>query len=276
MERVNDSGAPAAEHHEHQPTAALAGWVDRAVGYRLEGFSGGVHVGMPSGTATLVIPLDDALTLSDAGNPRPSRFDSVLAGLATGPTHIHHDGNQHGIQLALRPEAVRALFGIRPAELAETSYELVDVMGPAAVGLRERLHETDSWPERFAVVEQTLLALERERRDPPAEVTEAWRLIAVGGGAAPISRVAAHVGWSMRHLQQQFRAEFGVTPKGAARVRRFERSVPLVSSARIPLTDVALACGWSDHAHMDRDWRHLAGTSPSQWRRTDVLAATPA
>ena len=142
------------EHAEHTPSPRLAPFVDRVVGYRIAGFPCGVHVGMPSGTVTLVVPLDDALTLSDPRHPSPRRFDSVLAGLATGPTHIHHDGHQHGIQLALRPGAVRTLFGMPAAELAQGSFELTDVMGAEAGRLRDRLHETDSWNARFELVER--------------------------------------------------------------------------------------------------------------------------
>lgn len=262
-----------AEHQEHAPSARFAPFVERVVGYRLAGFPVGVHIGMPSSTVTLVIPFDDALTLSDPGRAVPRRFDSVLAGLATGPTRIHHDGNQHGIQLALRPGAVRALFGVRAAELAEGSFELQDVMGAEAAELRDRLHETDAWQGRFDLVERSLLARLGEPRPSAPELAEAWRLIGASRGAAPIRDVAQVVGWSMRQLQQQFRAELGVTPKAVARVRRFERSVPLVSSGRMPLTDVALRCGWSDHAHMNRDWRALAGTSPTRWRADDAFAS---
>lgn len=265
--------SPHAEHHEHRPTPRLAAVVERAVGYRIEGFRAGVHVGMPSGTVTLVIPFGEPLILTDPGRANAARFDSVLAGLATGPTLIHHDGHQHGIQLALRPGAVRALFGVPAAELAEGSFELRDVVGGAAVDLRDQLHGTTSWQRRFDLVEQSLLARLREPRLPAPELAEAWRLISASRGTAPIREVAQVVGWSMRQLQQQFRAELGVSPKAVARVRRFERSVPLVSSARMPLTDVALHCGWADHAHMNRDWRDLAGTSPTRWRTDDVLAA---
>ncbi len=263
-----------AENHEHTPSPRLAAFVERVVGYRIASFPAGVHIGMPSRTVTLVIPFDDALTLSDPGSPVPLGFDSVLAGLATGPTRIHHDGNQHGIQLALRPGAVRALFGVRAAELAESSFELQDVMGPDAAKLRDRLHETDSWARRFELVERSLLSRLHEPRLPAPELAEAWRLIGASRGGAPIREVAQVVGWSMRRLQQQFRAELGVTPKAAARVSRFERSLPLVASGRMPLTEVALWCGWSDHAHMNRDWRDLAGTSPTQWRADDALANT--
>lgn len=268
--------APVAEQHEHRASPRLGRLVERAVGYRLAGHAPGVHVGMPSGSVTLVIPLEQALILSDSVIGAPQPFDSVVAGLATSPTRIHHDGVQHGVQLALRTGAVRALFGCPAAELAETSYELEDVMGRSAVVLRDRLHEIPSWEGRFAVVEQVLLDLERDevpRRLPAPEVLEAWRLIGVSGGSVPIRDVAARVGWSMRRLQHQFRAEFGVTPKGAAVVRRFERSVPLVAAGAVPLTDVAVGCGWSDHAHMDRDWRALAGTAPTRWLADDALAA---
>lgn len=254
--------------------ARLAPWVERAVGYRLSGFPAGVHVGMPSSTVTLVIPLDEPLTLSGDREAPPARFDSVLAGLATAPTHIHHDGSQHGVQLALRVGAVRALFGLPAAELAQSSLELQDVMGRDAVRLRERLHETDSWERRFDLLEAALVGRAREPRSPAGEVREAWRLITTSRGALPIRDVAASVGWSMRTLQQRFRGEFGISPKEAARVSRFEASVPLVSAARLPLTDVALRCGWSDHAHMNRDWRALAGLAPSRWLADDVLIGT--
>jgi AraC-like DNA-binding protein len=39
----------------------------------------------------------------------------------------------------------------------------------------------------------------------------------------------------------------------------------------VSLADVAARCGWADHAHMDRDWRDLAGASPTRGRTDDVL-----
>lgn len=262
-----------AEHHEHVPSARLARSVERAVGYRLSGFPAGHHVGMPSSTITLVIPLGDRLVLSD-DHHGPRGFDGVLAGLATGPTHIHHDGFQHGVQLALRPGAVRALFGCPPSEVAHSSHDLTDVLGRRAERLRQQLHESDSWGRRFEVLEQALYEQEREPREPPAEVVEAWRLIAGGGGRVRVLDVARRVGWSVRTLQQRFRAEFGVTPKEAARVRRFERSLPLVSSSRMPLSQVALIAGYADQPHLNREWRALAGTSPTRWLADDVLIGT--
>ena len=68
-----------AEHHEHVPGATPVPGVERAVGYRLSGFPAGVHVGMPSGTVTLVVPLDAPLTVADGGGA-PQAYGSLIAG----------------------------------------------------------------------------------------------------------------------------------------------------------------------------------------------------
>ncbi|MDN5796035.1 MAG: AraC family transcriptional regulator [Intrasporangium sp.] len=269
-------GDTSVEHVEHVPGPRLAPWVQSAVGYRLTGFPAGVHVGMPSGSLTLVIPLGQRLAVAD-GSAAPREYGAVLAGLSDAPSFIHHDGTQYGVQLALRPAAPRALLGVPASELAKRSYELADLVGVAAERLREQVDTAGSWQERFILVDRMLATLLAGAEGQPVaspEVSEAWRVIRRTGGAVPIRRVAAHVGWSMRRLQTRFHAEFGLAPKAAAVVTRFERSVPLVARGALSLSEIAVLCGWSDHAHMDRDWRALAGSAPTRWRNEDALVGT--
>ncbi len=120
------------EHYTHTFGPPLDRFVTLAVGYRYAGAPAGVHVGMPSGALTLVVPFAEPLRLSGGGLAEPTPFDGVLAGLATGPTLIHHDGHQHGLQLGLTPNGARAVFGMPAAELAECSVELEDVVGRVA------------------------------------------------------------------------------------------------------------------------------------------------
>jgi len=103
-------------------------------------------------------------------------------------------------------------------------------------------------------------------------VSEAWRLIRRGRGLTPVAAVASDVGWSTRHLEHRFRGEFGITPKSAVRLTRFERSVEAVRDPRRGLADVAADCGYADQSHLAREWRDLAGLPPSRWRVEDDLA----
>lgn len=263
------------EHYTHTFGPPLDRFVTLAVGYRYAGGSPGVHVGLPSGALTLVVPFDEPLWLSGGGRADPSPFEGVLAGLATGPTLIHHDGRQHGLQLGLTPSGARAVFGMPAGELAESSVELEDVVGRVARSLRDELQGYARWPERFAAVDRVvrgLMSRHEPRQNGTPEVEQAWRLIRRGGGRTPVAGVASDVGWSTRHLEQRFRGEFGITPKAAVRITRFERSVDAARDPRRRLADVAAECGYADQAHLAREWRDLAGRPPSRWRVEDDLA----
>ena len=263
------------EHYTHTFGPPLNRYVTLAVGYRYAGGSPGVHVGLPSGALTLVVPFDEALWLSGSGLAARTPFDGVLAGLATGPTLIHHDGRQHGLQLGLTPGGARAIFGMPAAELAETSVGLEQVVGRVARSLRDELEGYATWPERFAAVDRVVRGLMRRheaRRGGSPEVAQAWRLIRGGGGRTPVAGVASDIGWSTRHLEQRFRSELGITPKAAVRITRFERSVDAARDPRRPLADIAAECGYADQAHLAREWRDLAGRPPSRWRVEDDLA----
>jgi AraC-like DNA-binding protein len=90
--------------------------------------------------------------------------------------------------------------------------------------------------------------------------------VAAGGGVS-VGELAAEVGWSRQHLARRFRDEFGAGPKVAARILRFERARTMLQSPppRLPLSEIALACGYFDQAHLNRDFAQLAGCTPTEW-----------
>jgi transcriptional regulator GlxA family with amidase domain len=165
------------------------------------------------------------------------------------------------------------LFGVPAGELAWIDVHADDVLGRDSERVRERMREAATWPERFAAVDA---ALRRRLSAPslpaaaaatvPDVVARAWRLLLESRGAIPISALADEVGWSTRHLAARFRAEIGLTPKAAARVIRFDRARRLITSdSDATLVQVAAQCGYFDQAHLDREFRLLAGCSPSRW-----------
>ncbi len=85
-------------------------------------------------------------------------------------------------------------------------------------------------------------------------------------GSAPIAGLAAEAGWSRRHLTSRFRTEIGLTPKTVARILRFERVTrTLKADGGHGLADLAYACGYADQAHLNRDFRAFAGTTPTDY-----------
>jgi AraC-like DNA-binding protein len=280
------AGQPVDEQASGLPAAGLRSLIASYSGYRQAGLAPGRHRGLPSPYLTVIFTLDEPLTIAGHPDPAqpPGRYDTLAGGLHTTPALITHDGWQSGIQLAVSPLGARALFGLPAGELAGLDVHGAEAFGPLAGQIQRRLQAAASWPDRFAVLDELLLA--RVSPGSPAispEVTRAWRQLLAAGGQAGISALAAETGWSERHLRSQFRAEIGLTPKAAARVIRFDRTRRLLqrqarSGARPVLADLAAGCGYYDQAHLDREFRALAGCPPTAWLAEEFrnVQASPA
>jgi AraC-like DNA-binding protein len=250
------------------PAAPLRGLVAWYSGYRQEGVPPGRHRGLPSPYLTLIITLDDPLTVSAHPDPAdpPGDYVTLAGGLHTTPAVITHPGRQSGIQLAVSPLGARALLGRPAGELAGMDVDAADVLGDVARELHERLREAASWPARFAVLDQILLHHADLDHQVAPDIAEAWRLLARSGGTIQAGELARRVGWSPRYLQRRLLTETGLTPKAAARVTRFDRARrALQHQPGLPLAGLAARCGYYDQAHLAREFRELAGCPPSAW-----------
>jgi AraC-like DNA-binding protein len=256
-----------------QPATVLRPFVRRYLGYRYAGFRSGTHLGLPSPYLTVVVSLGDPTRVAvDAGGPTVAHT-ALAGGLHTRPVLLPHDGNQFGVQLDLTPAGARALLGVPAASIATLVVGLDELLGPAAVELPERMALAGDWRQRFAVLDE-VLSRRTDRLEPaPAILGFLWRRMIGSGGALRVGDLAAEVGWSRRHLGARFAAEFGLTPKDAARVVRFDRAKGLLRSPDRPtLAEVAAVCGYYDQPHLAREWRDLAGVAPSVWLGTDELS----
>jgi AraC-like DNA-binding protein len=281
------AGVPVSEHVRHAVSPALRPYVESCAGYRFAGVEPALHRGLPSPALTLIFSLDEPLVMAAHPDPAqpPGTFATLVGGLHTAPALISHDGWQSGVQLGLSPLGARALLGLPAGELAGIDVPGEDVLGPSADRLRDRLQAMPAWPERFALIERVLL--ERLRHADEAagvsdEVRLAWRELLRSGGSVPVSRLAEETGWSDRKLRARFRVETGLGPKEAARVIRFDRArhrllARALAGQAADLAGLAADAGYYDQAHLDRDFRSLAGCSPTTWLVTEFrnFQATP-
>ncbi len=254
------------------PAPALRGLIAWYAGYRQEGVPPACHRGLPSPYLTLIITLDDPLVVARHPDPAtpPASYLTLAGGLHTAPALITHEGRQSGIQAGLSPLGARALLGLPAGELAGRDVDAADVLGAAACELHERLRSAPTWAARFAIMDQVLLArADLDQRVPP-DIAEAWRLLTRTSGTVRSGELARHVGWSPRYLQRRLLTETGLTSKAAARVTRFDRARRMlqrhVAAGQPPgLAGLAADCGYYDQAHLAREFRQLAGCSPSAW-----------
>jgi AraC-like DNA-binding protein len=258
-------GVQVDEYTRARPSPALRPYVGFYSGYRQRGLAPARHRGLPSPYLTMIVTIDEPLTVVAHPDPRQAagRYDTLLGGLHLTPALIAHDGAQSGVQIAVSPLGCRALLGLPAGELAGVDVHGADVLGAVAAELQERVRAAPTWADRFAAVDAVLTRRVAASTVSP-EVTRAWHLLVASAGAMPVGAVAADVGWSDRHLTNRFRAETGLRPKEAARVIRFDRARRMLSPS-VSLAGLAADAGYFDQAHLAREFRALAGCPASVW-----------
>ncbi len=250
-----------------RPSAVLRPFVAHYSGWRQHGVPPTTHRGVPSPYLTLVLTLDDPLVVHSHPDARqtPGRYDALVGGLHLAPALVAHGGRQSGVQVAVHPLGCRTLFGLPAGELAGLDLDLADLLGGHRVDeLRTRMLAATTWPARFVALDAALLSLARHDAQVHPDVTHAFRRLLATGGRLPVRGLAGEVGWSSRHLTDRFRAETGLGLKEAARVVRFDRARRRLTPGTA-LARLAAETGYYDQAHLAREFRSLAGCSPSRW-----------
>ncbi|QIK73594.1 helix-turn-helix transcriptional regulator [Propioniciclava coleopterorum] len=219
----------------------LRGLVESCVAFDVATDPDATHHGLPSPAATVIAAFGDPLDCGWPDGGQRGRWRLLVAGLHRGPALVHTHGRVRGVQVALTPLGVRALFGVPIGALAGVIVEAEDLpRGPAAAPL-DALARLPRWAQP-AAVQAWLLGALGQPAAPAPELVEAWRRIRRDAGDARIEGLAEHVGWSRRRLTRRFTAEFGVSPKQAAGIVRFDRARRL-SAQGVGLAEASARAG---------------------------------
>ena len=116
-------------------------------------------------------------------------------------------------------------------------------------------------------------AVERASRAAPLNrpvlvhpaVSFAVRRLASARIAPLLASVREETGYGERRFATLFCDAVGLTPKVFARVQRLHRVTTELARGDRPLAEVALAAGYYDQAHFNRDFRDMTGITPGSY-----------
>lgn len=81
-----------------------------------------------------------------------------------------------------------------------------------------------------------------------------------------LDTLAAYAGFSRYTLSRMFRQHTGLTFTQYLSKRRVDMAMELLSSTKMPVTQVALQCGFNSIATFNRVFREVKGCTPTQYR----------
>jgi AraC-like DNA-binding protein len=237
------------------------GWIERTTGTML-------RREVPSSIVPLIINLGPAYRLIDpTDRTRPPRcLNSFVAGMHDSCALVESGGFAICVQVNFRAIGAWQFLGVPMDSLTNRVVEFEDILGPSARRLISQMQNASDWMSRFDLLERFLLTRFENAAPASPSVSWAWRKLNETGGLVSVGDLATELGRSRKHLIAQFRREVGMPPKTLARIIRFGRVTKALERDHIKSwVQVAYHCGYYDQAHLIRDFREFAGTTPTEY-----------
>jgi AraC-like DNA-binding protein len=221
---------------------------------------------LPSGEVALIISLGPQWRLIDpASGVSAGTLRTFVAGLDETYSLVESEIPGAAIQVDFTPIGARQLLQLPMHLVSKRTTGLTDLLGSQADRLVEQLAETPDWHRRFLTLDNFLLSRIRRYRRSTREIDWAWRELDLSGGSVRVQKISEQLGWTRKRLVQAFRDEIGLPPKVLARVLRFRKALAEFNAQTIvDFSQLAAECGYSDQAHMIRDFKDFSGLTPAE------------
>jgi len=251
------------------PDARLRRYVIDYQGYREHAQAPMRRLQAPFAGMPMIVSFGPSLEVINGERPAERAVHrSFLAGLHDVHVLTEYQGEQMGLQVNFTLLGAYRFLGITMSDIANRCLGLGDLLGDGeADRLADQLCDAADWGRRFDLVDRFLLERLRLGRAMSPDVAWALASLQASHGARSIGALGRDLSLSRKTLIQRFRAEVGLGPKAVANVLRFGHAVDRIRAAdEQSWAELALACGYCDQAHFNRDFRRFSGRTPSAFR----------
>lgn len=232
----------------------------------LRAAAGREHV-LPTGHMHLALRLrGPAVRLfGDADDEQGTLLGQAVIGGARSSHYAREVAPACTVGAQLEPGAAAALFGAPADVFSHRHTGLADVWGRLAGEWTEQLEAAATPQARLALFERLLWQRLRNARALHPAALQALSFLQAG---RTVEQVVHAVGCSHRHLINVFRHATGLAPKEYSRILRLQSVLQSMHrDTGLAWADAALAAGYSDQSHFNREFRAFSGLTPSTWQR---------
>ena len=227
---------------------------------------------LPQAQAAMILNLrDEPIAIYEDAGGAQTYGTAAFSGARSNCFTIDSNQQERVIGVQFAPGGAFPFFRMPMSELEDASFDMTDLWGKEAGWVRERVLAAATPRAMLEVLERCLMEILKAPDKLHSSVIYMASELDICDGPARVRTVTGRIGLSQRRLTQLFHEQVGVSPKTFHRVRRFQHTLQRLRGVRdVDWADLAVECGYYDQAHLSRDFRQIAGMTPS----TYLAAAT--
>lgn len=217
---------------------------------------------------------------------RAERIGIAIGGIETGSHALAKAGVLNGYQATIHWEDLDTLTELYPRILVKRDLFVIDrnrytaAGATAALDMMLHLIAADHGNLFANQIAEAFTHTQRRQGETPQRMTAERRF--QGGSRRlskavnrmeetledplPLDEIAESAGVSLRELERLFRRWLHTTPNAYYRELRLLRARSLLQSTALPVTEIAVSCGFTSPAHFSRCFRSRFRRSPSEER----------
>ncbi len=194
------------------------------------------------------------------------RRTPTLVGTMTQPILNHPQPTHDYLGVRFRPGGIAAFID-KPLHIFTDTIGPVDAVHPSlGTFIQRQLEETQNWADRILLLETHLTDALRLPPGLPVSFPAVVQYILDQNGQTSLLQLSRVADLSPRQLERLFQRYIGVSPKLLARIVRFRHVKAILDMGTTDsLMGVAFDNGYTDHAHLTKEFSLFAGLTPSAY-----------
>jgi AraC-like DNA-binding protein len=179
----------------------------------------------------------------------------------TRPFRINPQATYVGMRF--RPGMARHLLDLSPGELTDRHLEM-----PSFLGLEpEQVTEAATFSAQSELLARVVTSALSHQNAAPTPLDRAIEYVQQTRSMWHVTGLADLCGISQRQMERRVKTVTGLSPKLLMRILRVQAAISTMQTApETRLIELAGDLGYSDQAHMNRDFRLLTGQTPFEYR----------
>lgn len=229
---------------------------------------GSLNLSVANGKVKLLFSIGNHLIAQTTGKPdqRVSTDCLSLVGLTTQPMHLVSHGPLCLMSIEFAPGLACRFLNLSLASLTNMIWPAETAFGVAVRLLERQLIEQPTIALRLNLLTDYLARALRQSKTVPPLIDFTVDTINRQAGLVKLTDLCRKLGYSHRHVDKQFLAHVGVTPKLFARIVRFQKAYKqLILRSDVHPADLYQT--YYDQPHYIREFKLFAGHTPGAYVR---------